>query len=146
MCLVINCDGAQLDCHASNQSLSSSPHTTSYSQYVHHQHQRKLTILNLYYKKAMLQSPTGPSSWMKISPIEILVTRACEPTLHEPNYALHLEVAEYINQKKANKLSLCFYFGLGILSYYHFSLGLVHEKLLWLSVDWPTTEILMSPF
>ena len=53
----------------------------------------------------MLQSPTGPSSWMKISPIEILVTRACEPTLHEPNYALHLEVAEYINQKKANKLS-----------------------------------------
>ena len=54
----------------------------------------------------MLQSPTvGPTSWMKISPIEILVTRACEPTLHEPNYALHLEVAEYINQKKANKLS-----------------------------------------
>ena len=71
----------------------------------------------------MLQSPTGPSSWMKISPIEILVTRACEPTLHEPNYALHLEVAEYINQKKANKLSLYFYFGLGFLSYYHFSLG-----------------------
>jgi ADP-ribosylation factor-binding protein GGA len=29
----------------------------------------------------MLQSPTiGPTSWMKISPIEILVTRACEPT------------------------------------------------------------------
>ena len=58
----------------------------------------------------MLQSPTGvgPTSWMKISPIEILVTRACEPTLHEPNYALHLEVAEYINQKKANKLSFFF--------------------------------------
>ncbi|KAF8811196.1 VHS-domain-containing protein [Phlegmacium glaucopus] len=50
----------------------------------------------------MLQSPAGPTSWMKISPIEILITRACEPTLHEPNYALHLEVAEYINQKKAN--------------------------------------------
>lgn len=43
---------------------------------------------------------------MKIPPIDILITRACEPTLHEPNYALHLEVAEYINQKKANKLSL----------------------------------------
>ena len=55
----------------------------------------------------MLQSPTvGPTSWMKIPPIEILVTRACEPTLHEPNYALHLEVAEYINQKKANKLGV----------------------------------------
>jgi hypothetical protein len=61
---------------------------------------------NLHRDKAMLQSPTvGPTSWMKISPIEILVTRACEPTLHEPNYVLHLEVAEYINQKKANKLS-----------------------------------------
>jgi len=51
----------------------------------------------------MLQSPTGPSSWMKVSPLEVLITRACEPSLHEPNYALHLEVAEYINQKKANK-------------------------------------------
>jgi len=30
------------------------------------------------------------------------MTRACEPSLHEPNYALHLEVAEYINTKKAN--------------------------------------------
>ncbi|PPQ99412.1 hypothetical protein CVT24_005399 [Panaeolus cyanescens] len=49
----------------------------------------------------MLQSPTG-SSWMRASPLEILITRACEPSLHEPNYALHLEVAEYINQKKAN--------------------------------------------
>ncbi|PPQ81820.1 hypothetical protein CVT25_013656 [Psilocybe cyanescens] len=50
----------------------------------------------------MLQSPTGPSSWMRVSPLEVLITRACEPSLHEPNYALHLEVAEYINQKKAN--------------------------------------------
>ncbi|KAF9476239.1 VHS-domain-containing protein [Pholiota conissans] len=50
----------------------------------------------------MLQSPTGPSGWMKVSPLEVLITRACEPSLHEPNYALHLEVAEYINQKKAN--------------------------------------------
>ncbi|KAF8154791.1 VHS domain-containing protein [Crassisporium funariophilum] len=50
----------------------------------------------------MLQSPTGPASWTKVSPIEILITRACEPSLHEPNYALHLEVAEFINHKKAN--------------------------------------------
>jgi hypothetical protein len=78
-----------------------------------HEHQQKLTIFE--YVKAMLQSPTGPTSWMKISPIEILVTRACEPTLHEPNYALHLEVAEFINQKKANKLSFIL-FWLGFLS------------------------------
>ncbi|KAF8908157.1 VHS domain-containing protein [Gymnopilus junonius] len=50
----------------------------------------------------MLQSPTGPASWTKVSPLEVLITRACEPSMHEPNYALHLEVAEYINQKKAN--------------------------------------------
>ncbi|KAL1745909.1 VHS domain-containing protein [Schizophyllum fasciatum] len=49
----------------------------------------------------MLNSPTM-SSWMRTSPIEILVTRACDPSLPEPNYALHLEVADYINQKKAN--------------------------------------------
>ncbi|KAF8884188.1 VHS domain-containing protein, partial [Infundibulicybe gibba] len=34
--------------------------------------------------------------------IEALIYRACDPSLHEPNYALHLEVAEYINTKKAN--------------------------------------------
>ena len=28
--------------------------------------------------------------------------RACDPALHEPNYAVHLELAEYINTKKAN--------------------------------------------
>ncbi|RDB29847.1 putative ADP-ribosylation factor-binding protein C25H2.16c [Hypsizygus marmoreus] len=49
----------------------------------------------------MLSSPTTPS-WLRASPIEILVTKACDPSLHEPNYALHLEVAEYINTKKAN--------------------------------------------
>ncbi|KAJ7768376.1 VHS-domain-containing protein [Mycena metata] len=41
-------------------------------------------------------------SWATTTPIELLVTRACDPSLHEPNYALHLEVAEYINDKKAN--------------------------------------------
>jgi len=49
----------------------------------------------------MLTSPTT-SNWLRASPIEILVTRACDPSLHEPNYAIHLEVAEYINSKKAN--------------------------------------------
>ncbi|EPQ51471.1 VHS-domain-containing protein, partial [Gloeophyllum trabeum ATCC 11539] len=47
----------------------------------------------------MLGSPT---SWLQVSPLESLVTRACDPSLPEPNYALHLEVADYINKKKAN--------------------------------------------
>jgi ADP-ribosylation factor-binding protein GGA len=42
------------------------------------------------------------SSWLNVSPIEVLVTRACDPNQMEPNYALHLEVADYINTKKAN--------------------------------------------
>ncbi|KAJ7472246.1 VHS domain-containing protein [Mycena galericulata] len=42
-------------------------------------------------------------SWVSTTtPIELLVTRACDPSLHEPNYATHLEVAQYINEKKAN--------------------------------------------
>lgn len=40
--------------------------------------------------------------WIQVPQIEVLVQRACDPTLHEPNYAAQLEVAEYINQKKAN--------------------------------------------
>jgi hypothetical protein len=51
----------------------------------------------------MLGSPTG---WLKISAIEVLITRACDPSMHEPNYAIHLEVAEFINTKKANKYAL----------------------------------------
>ncbi|KAL4258457.1 ADP-ribosylation factor-binding [Pleurotus pulmonarius] len=42
------------------------------------------------------------ANWTRVSPIEVLVTRACDPSLHEPNYASHIEVAEYINTKKAN--------------------------------------------
>ncbi|KAJ7103742.1 VHS domain-containing protein [Mycena epipterygia] len=42
-------------------------------------------------------------SWVSTtSPIELLITRACDASLHEPNYPLHMEVAEYINDKKAN--------------------------------------------
>ncbi|KAA1477923.1 VHS-domain-containing protein [Dentipellis sp. KUC8613] len=43
----------------------------------------------------------GPG-WPRASPLEILITRATNASLPEPNYAAHLEVAEYINQKKAN--------------------------------------------
>ncbi|KIK62612.1 hypothetical protein GYMLUDRAFT_42065 [Collybiopsis luxurians FD-317 M1] len=65
----------------------------------------------------MLQSPTGSgssSSWSssfasssmnplsRVSPLEVLITRACDPSLPEPNYAAQLEVAEYLNTKKAN--------------------------------------------
>lgn len=34
--------------------------------------------------------------------MQIYVSRCCEPSLSEPNYPLNLELAEYINQKKAN--------------------------------------------
>jgi ADP-ribosylation factor-binding protein GGA len=40
--------------------------------------------------------------WTSASPVQIYVSRCCEPSLSEPNYALNLELAEYINQKKAN--------------------------------------------
>ncbi|THU98649.1 VHS-domain-containing protein [Dendrothele bispora CBS 962.96] len=49
----------------------------------------------------MLSSPSA-SNWLRISPLEVLISRACDPSLHEPNYAIHLEVAEYVNDKKAN--------------------------------------------
>lgn len=37
-----------------------------------------------------------------ISPLQRLIARAADPYKVEPDYALHLEIAEYINQKKAN--------------------------------------------
>ncbi|KAK0464587.1 uncharacterized protein EV420DRAFT_1517053 [Desarmillaria tabescens] len=49
----------------------------------------------------MLSSPTT-SNWLRASPLESLITRSCDPSLPEPNYALHIEVANYINTKKAN--------------------------------------------
>ena len=42
------------------------------------------------------------SSWQQESPLKVLISRATYPSQPEPNYALNLEVAEYINQKKAN--------------------------------------------
>ena len=44
----------------------------------------------------------GPSWAPGASQIEVLISRACNPSIHEPNYALNLEVADHINQKKAN--------------------------------------------
>ncbi|KAK0201726.1 hypothetical protein DFS33DRAFT_1014268 [Desarmillaria ectypa] len=49
----------------------------------------------------MLSSPTT-SNWLRASPLETLITRSCDPSLPEPNYGLHIEVANYINTKKAN--------------------------------------------
>ncbi|KAG6839590.1 hypothetical protein C0991_001159 [Blastosporella zonata] len=48
-----------------------------------------------------MMSPTT-QNWLHPSPLEVLITRACDPSMHEPNYAVHLEVSEYINNKKAN--------------------------------------------
>ncbi|KAG6331345.1 hypothetical protein ID866_7748 [Astraeus odoratus] len=42
------------------------------------------------------------SPWFKASRLEILITNACDPSIHEPNYAHHLEIAEHINTRKAN--------------------------------------------
>ncbi|KAG8767785.1 hypothetical protein FRC12_006048 [Ceratobasidium sp. 428] len=42
------------------------------------------------------------NSWSQVSPVELMVQRACDPSLHEPNYALNLELVEYIKKKKAN--------------------------------------------
>jgi len=46
---------------------------------------------------------TASSSWIPdASPLKVLINRATYPSLPEPNYAINLEVAEYVNQKKAN--------------------------------------------
>ena len=42
------------------------------------------------------------SGWMGASPVDILVHRACDPSLSEPPYQVHVELAELINKKKAN--------------------------------------------
>ena len=36
------------------------------------------------------------------SQLQYLINKAVDPYMFEPNYAAHLEVAEYINSKKAN--------------------------------------------
>ena len=42
------------------------------------------------------------NAWISASPVQVYVQRACDPSLPEPNYAINLELAEYINKKKAN--------------------------------------------
>ncbi|KZV61478.1 VHS-domain-containing protein [Peniophora sp. CONT] len=50
----------------------------------------------------MWNSQAGNVWQLNASPLELLIARATSAHLPEPNYALHLEVAEYINSKKAN--------------------------------------------
>ncbi|TDL19030.1 VHS-domain-containing protein [Rickenella mellea] len=44
----------------------------------------------------------GRDFMSNVSPLQYLIQKAVETYRHEPDYAAHLEVAEYINQKKAN--------------------------------------------
>ncbi|KAK7689398.1 hypothetical protein QCA50_007190 [Cerrena zonata] len=47
--------------------------------------------------------PSATSGWLSdSSPLRILITRATYPSQPEPNYALNLEVADYIKEKKGN--------------------------------------------
>ncbi|CAL1710803.1 unnamed protein product [Somion occarium] len=47
--------------------------------------------------------PTAATSWLSdTSPLKVLITRATYPSQPEPNYALNLEVADYIKEKKGN--------------------------------------------
>lgn len=39
---------------------------------------------------------------MQTSPVAVYVERCCHPALSQPNLALNLELADYVNQKKAN--------------------------------------------
>ncbi|KAG1817397.1 VHS domain-containing protein [Suillus variegatus] len=50
----------------------------------------------------MMLGGSNGTPWFRASRLEMLVQNACDPTLHEPNYAVHLEIAELINTKKAN--------------------------------------------
>jgi hypothetical protein len=50
----------------------------------------------------MMLGGSNGTPWFRASKLEMLVQSACDPTLHEPNYAIHLEIAELINTKKAN--------------------------------------------
>ncbi|TCD62713.1 hypothetical protein EIP91_006538 [Steccherinum ochraceum] len=48
-------------------------------------------------------APPPATSWLgDASPLKVLITRATYPSLPEPNYAINIEVAEYVNSKKAN--------------------------------------------
>jgi hypothetical protein len=46
--------------------------------------------------------PNPPGNWQRASQLDSLITRATTAAQPENNYALHIEIAEYINKKKAN--------------------------------------------
>ena len=48
--------------------------------------------------------PSATSGWLSesTSPLRVLISRATYPSQHEPNYAVNLEVADYIKEKKGN--------------------------------------------
>ncbi|KAI5449067.1 ARF-binding protein [Naganishia albida] len=50
----------------------------------------------------MLNSASMARPWASVSPVDALVERATDPMLEEPNFAVNLELAEYVNSKKAN--------------------------------------------
>ena len=47
-----------------------------------------------------------PGTWQRTSQLEFLVTRVTTAAQPDNNYALHIEIAEYINKKKANRYIL----------------------------------------
>lgn len=51
---------------------------------------------------AMLNAAVAARPWASLSPIDALVERATDPMMPEPNFAVNLELAEYVNSKKAN--------------------------------------------
>lgn len=62
-----------------------------------------------YFRVVSLYSPLPspfhmmpPGNWQRASQLESLITRATTAAQPENNYALHIEIAEYINKKKAN--------------------------------------------
>ena len=44
-----------------------------------------------------------PGTWPRSSHLDFLITRVTTAVQPENNYALHIEIAEYINKKKANR-------------------------------------------
>lgn len=52
--------------------------------------------------RIVAMSVFGGDYMRNISPLQSLIARAVDPYKHEPDYAAHIEVAQYINQKKAN--------------------------------------------
>ncbi|KAL7412378.1 hypothetical protein BDY24DRAFT_341853 [Mrakia frigida] len=47
-------------------------------------------------------SSSNASPWAASTPVQALAERACDPSLPEPAYTLNLELADYVNSKKAN--------------------------------------------